>query len=277
MSMLTKPGDRLPSSTAKAVPGGLASGFAGALTRPVVLRLLTAAIVVGAWQGIGSAVSPLFMSYPSAVVKAAGDELRSGELLRALGQSLEALVIGFVIAVVAGIVIGLMLGRYTKLRQSVDWLVNALYATPLVAVVPLIIVWLGLGLSAKLFVVVALAIFPVLINTAAGAQAVPSESLDLGAAFCGNERQIFWKIIIPSAIPFVMTGVRLAIGRALIGVVIAEFFTGITGLGAMIQKYGNSIDTAHMLVPVLTLMLLGVLLSALARLAERKMTPWKKE
>lgn len=273
MSTLIKPGGQLRSATGRAASGGLAS----ALARPAVLRLVTAAILLGAWQGIGSAVSPLFMSYPTAVLRAAGQELGSGELLRALGQSLETLVIGFVIAVVAGIAIGLALGRYAKLRQSVDWLVNALYATPLVAVVPLIIVWLGLGLEAKLFVVVALAVFPVLINTAAGTQAVPSESLDLGAAFCGNERQIFWKIIIPSAMPFVMTGVRLAIGRALIGVVIAEFFTGITGLGAMIQKYGNSFDTAHMLVPVLTLMLLGVALSALARLAERKMTPWRRE
>ena len=277
MSMLTKPGDRLRSGTGKAVTGGPARAVADALTRPIVLRLVTAALLLVAWQGIGSAVSPTFMSYPTAVVTAAGEELRSGELLRGLGQSLEALIVGFIIAVIAGIVIGLVLGRYTKLRQSVDWLVNALYATPLVAVVPLIIVWMGLGVSAKFFIVVALAIFPVLINAAAGSQAVPSEALDLGAAFCGNERQIFWKIIIPSAIPFIMTGIRLAIGRALIGVVIAEFFTGITGLGAMIQKYGNSIDTAHMLVPVLTLMLLGVLLSALARLAERKMTPWKKE
>lgn len=272
MSTLTKSGGQLRSADRRSRAGALAS----ALTRPAVLRLLTAAILLGAWQGIGSAVSPLFMSYPTAVLVAAEQEVRSGELPQALGQSLQTLVLGFAIAVVAGIAIGLVLGRYTKVRQSVDWLVNALYATPLVALVPLIIVWLGLGATAKLFVVVALAIFPVLINTAAGTQAVPQESLDLGAAFCGNERQIFWKIIIPSAMPFVMTGVRLAIGRALIGVVIAEFFTGITGLGAMIQKYGNNFDTAHMLVPVLTLMLLGVLLSAVARFAERKMTPWRR-
>ena len=124
---------------------------------------------------------------------------------------------------------------------ATDWLVNALYATPLVAVIPLVTLWFGLGNTAKTFIVTILAVFPILINTIAGVRNVPKQLIDVGSAFAANERQIFTKIILPSALPYMMTGLRLGVGRAIIGMVVAEFFTAITGLGRVDRKIRKSV------------------------------------
>jgi NitT/TauT family transport system permease protein len=183
--------------------------------------------------------------------------------------------VGFFTASFIGIVVGLLIGRYRFVDAATDWLVNAMYATPLIAIIPLVILWFGLGDSAKLFIVTILAVFPVLINTASGVRNIPRSLIDVGTAFAANERQVFMKIIIPAVIPFIMTGLRLGIGRAIIGMVAAEFFTAITGLGALIVKYGNQYDTASMFVPILILMLLGVALTSLVRKFEEMFAPWR--
>jgi NitT/TauT family transport system permease protein len=241
-----------------------------------LIRLAAIVVVFGGWEGLGRQVSPLFLSYPSAVAAAAVRLAGTGELWEALQSSLTLLVSGFVIAALIGVSLGLLIGRYRGMEAATDWLVNALYATPLVAVIPLVTLWFGLGASAKLFIIVILAVFPILINTAAGVRDVPATLIDVGTAFAANERQIFTKIILPAAVPFMMTGLRLGVGRAIIGMVVAEFFTAITGLGALIVKYGNQYDTASMFVPIFLLMLLGVGLTLLLRRAETAVAPWRK-
>jgi ABC-type nitrate/sulfonate/bicarbonate transport system permease component len=240
-----------------------------------IVRLVSMAIVLVVWEIVGRRVNPLFMSYPSAIVRAGIALAASGELAGAMASSLKTLVAGFVAAGVIGIALGLMIGRYRAVDAATDWLVNALYATPLIAVIPLVVLWLGLGDSAKLFVVTMLAVFPVLINTAAGVRNVPRSLIDVGAAFAANERQIFVKIILPAVVPFIMTGLRLGIGRAIIGMVAAEFFTAISGLGGLIVKYGNQYDTASMFVPILILMFMGVVLTAIVRKIEDMFAPWR--
>ena len=240
-----------------------------------MIRLASMVTIISAWEFVGRRSSPLFLSPPTAVVKAAAAMIVSGELLGALASSLQTVVIGFFTAATVGIVLGLLIGRYRVVDAATDWLINALYATPLVAVIPLVILWLGLGDLAKLFVVAILRVFPVLINTAAGVRNVPQSLIDVSTAFAANERQVLVKIILPSAVPYMMTGLRLGIGRAIIGMVVAEFFTAITGLGALIVKYGNRYDTASMFVPILVLMLLGILLTSLVRRAEEHFAPWR--
>jgi NitT/TauT family transport system permease protein len=236
-------------------------------TQVLIVRAASMVAVLGAWEILGRRINPLFMSYPSAIAKAAWILLLNGELLGALKSSLLTLVTGFVIASCIGVAMGL----------ATDWIVNALYATPLIAIVPLVILWFGLGDAAKLFMVTVLATFPVLINTAAGVRNVSPARIDLGVAFAANERQIFMKIIVPAVLPYMMTGLRLGIGRAIIGMVAAEFFTAITGLGALIVKYGNQYDTASMFVPILTLMFLGVTLTAGVRRLEQICAPWRPQ
>jgi NitT/TauT family transport system permease protein len=201
--------------------------------------------------------------------------IATGELQEGLASSLRTLILAFIIASVIGIVLGLLIGRYKTVDAATDWLVNALYATPLVAVIPLVVLWFGLGNTAKTFIVTILALFPILINTTAGVRNVPKQLIEVADAFAANEPQIFTKIILPSALPYMMTGLRLGVGRAIIGMVVAEFFTAITGLRALIVKYGNQYDTASMFVPILVLMLLGTGLSLALRRAEEWIAPWK--
>lgn len=240
-----------------------------------LVRLASIVLILTSWELLGRHVNPLFMSYPSAILRAGITLVHTGELSAALASSLRTLLIGFVSASVIGIAVGLLIGRYRVVDAATDWLVNALYATPLIAVIPLVILWFGLGDSAKLFIVTILALFPVLINTASGVRNVPRSLIDVGTAFAANERQIFLKIILPAVLPYIMTGLRLGIGRAIIGMVAAEFFTAITGLGALIVKYGNQYDTASMFVPILILMFLGVSLTALVRRLEEMCAPWR--
>lgn len=242
-----------------------------------MIRIAAVIVVLGAWEVIGRQVNPLYMSYPSAIAIASVSITQSGELPAAIASSFKTLIVGFLIASLVGVVIGLFIGRYRRVEAASDWLVNALYATPLVALVPLVILWFGLGFSAKLFIVVALAVFPIVINTASGVRNVSPALIDVGRAFVANERQIFAKVVMPAALPYIMTGLRLGIGRAIIGMVVAEFFTGISGLGALIITYGNSFQTAAMLVPILVLMVLGVGLTSLLQLAERRIAPWKRD
>ena len=240
-----------------------------------IIRLVSVVTVIGLWEILGRQVDPLFMSFPSAIAISAAQLAASGELFTALMSSLQSLILAFIIASVFGISIGLLIGRYKSVEAATDWLVNALYATPLVAIIPLVILWFGLGNGAKLFIVTILAVFPILINTIAGVRNVPPQFIELGNSFAANEREIFTKIILPSALPYMMTGLRLGIGRAIIGMVVAEFFTAITGLGALIVKYGNQYDTATMFVPIIVLMLLGVTLSIAVRRAEQWIAPWR--
>lgn len=239
------------------------------------IRLASIVIVVVGWELIGRQINPLFMSYPTAIIQSAIRVISTGELVFALFESLRTLLVGFVVSSMFGIALGLSIGRYKSVEAATDWLINALYATPLVAIVPLVTLWFGLGFQAKLFIVFIMTLFPVLINTSAGVRNVPPQLIELGDAFGATERQIFTKIILPSALPYMMTGLRLGIGRAIIAMVVAEFFTAITGLGAMIIKYGNQYDTATMFVPIFVLMLLGISLSVGVRRLEDWIAPWK--
>jgi NitT/TauT family transport system permease protein len=242
-----------------------------------VVRLVSILVTLIVWEFVGRRINPLFMSYPSAIIRAGITMAQNGELLNALASSLRILLIGFLSASTIGISLGLLVGRYKTVDAATDWLVNALYATPLIAVIPLVILWFGLGDAAKLFIVTILAVFPVLINTASGVRNVPRVLIDVGTAFAANERQVFMKIILPAVLPFIMTGLRLGIGRAIIGMVAAEFFTAITGLGALIVKYGNQYDTASMFVPILMLMFLGVALTSIVRRVEEMFAPWRAQ
>jgi len=241
-----------------------------------VIRLISVITVIGGWELLGRQVDPLFMSYPSAVAEAAVAMVASGELATGFLSSMRTLLYAFTLASFIGIGLGLLIGRYKTVDVATDWLVNALYTTPQVAIIPLVILWFGLGQNAKTFIVTVSAVFPILINTTAGVRNVPAQLIDVGMAFAANERQIFSKVIVPSALPYVMTGLRLGLGRAIIGMVVAEFFTAITGLGAIIVKYGNQYDTASMFVPILVLMLLGVTLSAFLKRLESWIAPWKE-
>lgn len=231
-------------------------------------------VVLGVWEIFGRQVDPLFASYPSQIASSFWTLLTSGELLPACWESLKALLVGYGLAIIAGIAIGLLIGSSRVARAALEIYVTAGFSTPMVALVPLFVLWFGLGFTAKVAMVFTMAVFPVIINTADGVRSIPDSWLEVGRAFAASRLTIVRTIIIPAAVPAIMTGLRIAIGRAVVGVVVAEFFTAIGGLGGIIINAGNNFDTSTMFVPIIILMLLGVGLTTLVGIVERRAAQW---
>jgi NitT/TauT family transport system permease protein len=238
------------------------------------LRLTSLVAIAVAWELYGRAINPVLLSSPTAIVGAAFEMLADGTLPKAMGESFVVLGVGSLIGVTAGLVIGLAAGRNQVFATLIELPLNALYATPTVALIPVIVVWFGFGPTAKTVVVLLFVLFPVLINTMRGVQEVDRELVEVARSFCSGERRMWFDLILPSALPYVVTGLRLAIGRALIGVIVAEFFTAFAGLGYLIVTNANSFQTDRTFVPILVIAALGVLLTALLETVERRVVRW---
>lgn len=241
----------------------------------ILSKLGSLVVIALAWQAIGTQVNPLFVSYPTAIWNAFWRMVARGELWPAFIDTMKPMALGYVIAVLIGIPIGVLLGRYRFIESVGGMYVTAGYATPLVALIPLFVLWFGLGFAVKAFVVFVMSIFPVIINTWSGAKLVPKSLIEVGQSFVASSPTVLRKIVLPATIPYIMTGLRLGLGRAVIGVVIAEFFTAIGGLGGIIINSQQRFDTASMMVPILILLALGVGLTALLGYLESKVAPWQ--
>ncbi|MER5185453.1 ABC transporter permease [Streptomyces sp. NPDC002896] len=231
-------------------------------------------VVLAFWEVTGRRMNPIFASYPSAIVRKFDDQLRSGLLPQALLDSLQPLLLGFCLAALIGVPVGLLIGRYRAADAALGCYVTAGYAMPLVALIPLFMLWFGLGFAVKVVIVIVMTVFPIVINTRAGVRAVPRALTEVGTSFMASEFAVMRKIILPATVPHIMTGLRLGIGRAVIAIVIAEFFTAIGGLGGQIILAGQRFDTAGLFVPVTVLMVLGVGLTYLVGWLEKKAAPW---
>ncbi|MYZ47254.1 ABC transporter permease [Propylenella binzhouense] len=242
-----------------------------------LITLLSLALAIGIWQYFGRDVNPVFGSYPSAIAAAFWEMLVSGELLSALFESLQAFLVGYVLAIVAGVPLGLVIGRSRVLEAALGVYVTAAYAMPLVALVPLLVLWLGLGFWVKACVVFLMAVFPVVINTWLGVRAVPKALIEVGKSFVAPNHVILRRIVLPATLPYIMAGIKLAVGRAVVAMVIAEFFTAISGLGGIIINSANNFETARMFVPIVVLMVLAIGLNWLVGWVERRVAPWQFE
>ncbi len=240
------------------------------------LRALSVLIILIAWELYGRSSNPLLFTYPTAVADAAVDMVADGTLIRALGQSLSVLAMGFAIGTGAGIALGMLAGRSAVAAALLELPVNALYATPMVALIPVLVLWFGFGVTAKVVVVTLFVVFPVLINTMRGVREVDQRLVEVARTFRSSERKLWLDLVLPSALPFIVTGVRLAIGRGLIGVIVAEFYTAFSGLGYLIVDNANTFKTARVFVPIVVLMALGVTFTALLEWAEGRIAPWQK-
>ena len=263
--------------------GGMAAAQSAAAKQAVklpwreskaVFRYGFLALILILWQIVGPFISPIFFTYPSKIAIAFYDTTVSGELPYYLAQSLEVMIYGLIIAIAVGIPLGVAMARIRWLDWALDLPINALYATPLVAVVPLLVLWFGIYLKAKIIVVFLFAVFPVLINTYQGVRECDKNMLEVAQSFRSTEWKMWQDVLLPFALPYIIAGVRLAIGRGLIGMIIAEFYTTITGLGFMLTKYANQFAMDKTFVPVIVLMVLGVSLTTLLKWVGRRLAPW---
>jgi NitT/TauT family transport system permease protein len=238
---------------------------------------LSVAVLLGVWEFFGRDVNPVFGSYPSAIALAFVEVVRTGQLGAALYESLRPFVVGYGLAIVVGVPLGLVIGRYRVLEAALGIYVTAGYAMPLVALVPLLVLWLGLGFKVKVAIIFLLSVFPICINTWLGVTAVPKTLIEVGKSFVAPNSVILRRIILPATLPYIMAGIRLAVGRAVVAMVIAEFFTSISGLGAIIITSANNFDTATTFVPIILIMLMAVGLNSLIGMIERRAAPWQAE
>ena len=238
------------------------------------IRLVSVAVFLVLWEITGRGIDPVLFTTPSAVAVAAVEMIRSGELWTYLYPSLVVLLYGFTLAVVFGIGIGLLLARYWVLDVALSVYITFLYSIPSVALVPLIVLWAGYEQTAKVIILFLFAFFPMVINTYQGVKAVDPKLIEVGRAFRCNEGQLWANIVIPASLPFIVTGLRLALGRGLIGMVLADLYTALSGIGYLIARTAATYQVNRMFVPIVTLGLLGVTLTALLRLAEKYVAPW---
>ena len=241
------------------------------------ITTISLVVVIGLWQAAAPFIDPLFGSYPSQIFSSFMVMMESGTLTKAFWQSSQPFFAGYLLAAVIGIPAGLLLGRYAMVEAAFGIYIMAGYATPLIALVPLLMVWFGLGFAVKMVIIFLLAFFPICINTWVGVKAVPKTLIEVGKSFVAPDLVILRRIILPATLPYIMAGIRLAVGRAVVAMVIAEFFTTISGLGAVIINSANNFDTATMFVPIIVLMLMAVGLNSLIGLVERKVAPWQAE
>jgi NitT/TauT family transport system permease protein len=246
------------------------------LLSPNAIRTASVAVFFVIWEYYGRRMDPIFMAPPSAIFQAAIELIQSGALEKALIQTMWPFAVGMALTVVIGIALGIVMAQWRTLEYVLDPFINALYAIPRIALVPLIILWAGLEFVGKVTILVSVAVFPITVNTYSGIRDVRGAMLEIGRAYGATEWQIFWKIILPAAIPFIMAGIRLAVGLAIIGIIVAEFFTAISGLGGMIVEYANVFATAKLFVPIIVIALVGVVLTELVMWLERRMSRWRQ-
>jgi NitT/TauT family transport system permease protein len=241
-----------------------------------LVRLASLVIVLLVWEIGGGQLDQSLFSTPSKVVVAAYTMILSGELWQFLAPSLLVMLYGFSIATVVGILLGLLLARYWVLDTATGFYITFLYSTPMVALIPLIVIWAGFDTAAKTIILFLFAFFPIVINTYQGVKNVSPELIEVGRAFRCSESELWRHVILPAALPFVVTGLRLALGRGLIGMVTADLYTAISGIGYLIVRTASTYQMDKMFVPIVTLGLLGVFLAWLLRLVEIRVAPWTR-
>ncbi len=247
---------------------------------PMILGGGALVIALAVWEAIWSRthwISPLFFSGPSAIAKQFRYLLLEGTLVADIRYSGKNFVLGFALALGAGVVLGVIIGWYRRIRLVADPFLNALYATPRLAMMPLIIIWFGIGMWSKVFIVFISAFFPILVNTVGGIRNMDADLLRAARAFCASDWQIFKTLAIPGSVPFILTGVRQGVALGLIGVVVGEMFGGSEGVGFLVAYGGQTFATDTLFVGVIIFAFAGILLTSLAERLERHFSRWRPE
>lgn len=247
-----------------------------ATSRPVVvaLRLGVAATVIVLWEASVRWWLPSYLPSPAGVLAATVPTLTSADFLGALWQTLGAVVLSLVLGSAAGTALGLAIGRIRWLRQLTAPYVSGLYAMPILAILPMVTIWLGYTGESRLAVVGLSAFLPCVVSTADGARLVPRELLELTSVLRLSRRRFVVDVLLPSTLPFMIAGVQVAVGRALVGAVAVEFLASLNGLGTFILTNAHSFQQNTAFVAVLVLAAFGVLARVGTQAALRWLAPW---
>jgi NitT/TauT family transport system permease protein len=254
-------------------------GFGAMVRRNHLAGVLSIATGLALWELLSRLVvaNPLFLAAPSQIVGAIVSLGESGELGHHMAVSGLEFVIGYVIASLLGIALGLAMASSVTAKQVSQPWISGLYATPTIALAPLFILWFGIGIWSKVLVVIFLVLFPVTINTEAGLRTTSPRLIEMLRSFGATPRQIFLKVSLPSATPFILAGLKLGIGRGLIAVVVAELFGSRAGLGRLISQSADAFNMPELFAGVIVLAVAGIAMTAGFSWLERRLVPWTRD
>lgn len=266
----------LPAKQPGRRPGALQRWWQRAGTQNV-LRIGGIVLFLAAWEGSSRVgwLDPLFASSPSLILEKLVSMISDGSLWPHVLASANIAGLGFGFSVLVGVPLGLAMGRSKNIRAAVEPFTTALNASPQVAFLPLLIIWLGIGIASKVALVFLGSVIIMVINTEAGVMQVDRRLVETARSFMANERQVLLKVVLPSALPYIIAGMRLGVGRTLVMVVVAEIYAATKGLGYLIFQAGGLYDTAQVFVGVVVLAGAGMLFNALLRWVEKRMAPWQ--
>jgi NitT/TauT family transport system permease protein len=243
-----------------------------------ILGTISVALFLLIWELVGNTfqlINPMFMSAPSLVWKAGVQLFGSGEIWNDLRVSGTELLGGYLLAVFFAIPFGIMTGWYKRMSAIFDPFINAMNATPRVALLPLVIIWLGIGILSKVGIIFLGAVFPMLINTRDGVKTTPQNLLNAARSFGASEWMVFKTVVLPSTVPFILTGLRLGVGRGIVGVMVGELYAATAGIGFMITVAGATFQTDKVFVGVFIFALSGMFLVELLTRVERRFDKWR--
>jgi ABC-type nitrate/sulfonate/bicarbonate transport system permease component len=239
------------------------------LSRDRFFQLLFIALFIGAWQYVGKREGDFFLAPPSSVVGAAGEVIGNGELWHAAGQTAIGILAGFAIAAVLGVSLGTLMGTSRPAAATLNPFVSAGYVIPEAAMVPLLIIWFGLGVTPRIIAVVLFAVFEITVSTYAGVRNVDSSLSEVARSFGAGRLQVFRRVVLMAALPYIFAGLRMGAARAVKGMVVAELLFAATGIGGAIQKSANAYRTDKVMVYVIVITLMGIGFAGLVQAVER--------
>lgn len=243
-------------------------------SRPLALKLIAGLVIAVLWQVLVGAFAPAYVAKPIGIVEAIPKVLASAAFLRAAWSTLSAVMLGLVIAIAVGGLAGLVIGRVRTAERAFGFYISGLYAMPMVAILPLVTLWFGYTNGARMATIVFAAFFSIAMNMADGARAVPPEHLEVARSYRAGWRELWFGVTLPASLPYLLAGIRLAAGRALIAAIVAEFFISLEGLGFYILFNSRTFNHDAAFVAVLVLAGFGVAVELAMNWATRRFMPW---
>lgn len=263
-----------PAASLPLRDSGARSFLAGA--SPLALKTAAGVLLLVLWEIVVRLFAPAYVARPSGIAMVFFSVISDAQFLAAAGATLAAVAEGLLISLVAGTIVGFMMGRVAVVEHGLRYYVNSLFATPMVAILPLVSLWFGYNGDTRLAVIVFAAFFSVTINACDGARSVPPEYIEVAQSFRARRLSTFLDIVLPSSLPYLLAGARLAAGRALIGAVVAEFFVSIPGLGYYILYNSRTFKHNEAFVAVIVLVAAGVGFELFVRWLTRRFMPWSR-
>ena len=242
--------------------------------RATLLSALAVAAFLAVWQIVGSGINPILMATPTAVAGALVELTVDGPLVEAFITAMQALLVGFVLAAAVGIALGVAMGRSPTVYRIMTPFVSFFQATPTIALLPLVVIWFGIDVGAEIAIVMIVVIWTVIVNTAEGVRNTPATLLDMARLYQVGERATVWGVAIPYSLPYIFAGLKIGIARALVGIIVAEMFVSLNGLGGLVARYGDSFRTAELIATIVTTSVVGVLCVAVIESLRKYVAPW---